>query len=752
MKVYDGSNWLNAYASLSGALLATSNLSDLNNTATARTNLGVAIGTNVQAWDADLDTWATKTAPSGTVVGTSDTQTLTNKTLTSPVVTGGSINNTPIGATTASTGSFSTLAASGTTTLSGNQIISVTDNSNAALRITQLGTGNALLVEDSTNPDATPFVVDASGRTVLGNTTNILTLDLFEIHSTGSATSYAASIFNWSATTGFANQYFYRSKSGTVGTQGVVASGDNIGAIRFAADDGTAFINAAQIVAAVDGTPGTSDMPGRLVFSTTADGASSPTERMRIDSAGAVGIGSTSLTGYALRLGKNLTGAVTSTSLLAGGTVQPDVTTSALYLASSPSTASNGGTPYTISNLHHHYASQGTFNADSTVTNQFGFSAQSSITGATNNYGFYGNIASGTGRWNFYANGTAANYFGGNVGIGTSAPAQLLEVAASNNGLTSTTANNTIRLTDTDTTSATNQPIGKIEFYSSDANAPAGVKAYVLATSNGVQPGSSLSFATANTAADATEAMRIDSSGNVGVRSSGTTTPTYDFNTLGEGLWSRYWDSSGNRFADLVAIGNTPAGATMTMRFFTNEGGSAGTATEKMRINSSGYVLVGCTALPSSSVAGVSLSPSVTSVNPHFFSAGSATGAVAQINFINGNGTVGQISTNGSLTTYAVSSDRRLKENIVPLTTGLASVLSLKPSQYNYKADPTTSIQGFIADELQQVVPHAVLGEANAVDKNGTPIYQGVDASFLIPFLVSAIQELNAKITALENK
>jgi hypothetical protein len=137
--------------------------------------------------------------------------------------------------------------------------------------------------------------------------------------------------------------------------------------------------------------------------------------------AGSLGIGSTSLTGYTLRVAKNITGATSAYSIANLGIIQSDVTSNAYY---NFTTASTAAASFTLGTLGHYRASQGTFGAGSSVTSQYGFWADNLLVGATNNYGFFGDIASGTGRWNLYMNGTANNYLAGSLGIGATSLAQ----------------------------------------------------------------------------------------------------------------------------------------------------------------------------------------------------------------------------------------------------------------------------------------------------------------------------------------
>ena len=184
--------------------------------------------------------------------------------------------------------STTTLGVTGTSTLSGNAIISVTDNTNAALRITQLGTGNALLVEDTTNPDASPFVVTADGRIVSGLTAPVRSASLTIASDIGTAPNGAIDVRHSTDTAAETGILFFDRSRGTLAAPTSIQNDDWLGILRFSGYDGVGYTDSASILSQVDGTPGTNDMPGRLVFSTTADGAATPTERMRIDSSGVI--------------------------------------------------------------------------------------------------------------------------------------------------------------------------------------------------------------------------------------------------------------------------------------------------------------------------------------------------------------------------------------------------------------------------------------------------------------------------------
>jgi len=88
----------------------------------------------------------------------------------------------------------------------------------------------------------------------------------------------------------------------------------------------------------------------------------------------------------------------------------------------------------------------------------------------------------------------------------------------------------------------------------------------------------------------------------------------------------------------------------------------------------------------------------------------------------------------------------------LPLPEATQRVLSLKPSQFNFVSSPESTVDGFIAHEVQEVVPAAVTGEKDAVDADGKPQYQAMDASRLIPILTAALQDALLRIETLEGE
>ena len=180
-------------------------------------------------------------------------------------------------------------------------------------------------------------------------------------------------------------------------------------------------------------------------------------------------------------------------------------------------------------------------------------------------------------------------------------------------------------------------------------------------------------------------------------------------------------------------------------------------STEKMRITSAGELLKGIqTAAGQGTLADFNSSEMG---NGYINLCRDDTATIKQIRFGKNGSEVGSISTTGSATAFNTSSDYRLKENVIEMTNALDRVSQLKPSRFNFIADADKTVDGFLAHEVQEIVPEAISGEKDAVDEEGNPEYQGIDQSKLVPLLVGAIQELKtdndtlkARIETLENK
>ena len=111
---------------------------------------------------------------------------------------------------------------------------------------------------------------------------------------------------------------------------------------------------------------------------------------------------------------------------------------------------------------------------------------------------------------------------------------------------------------------------------------------------------------------------------------------------------------------------------------------------------------------------------------------------------------VGTITCSSSATAYNTSSDYRLKENVVALDGAVTRLKQIPVHRFNFIAEPDKTVDGFLAHEVQEVVPEAITGEKDEVDADGTPVYQGIDQSKLVPLLTAALQEAIGEIESLK--
>jgi hypothetical protein len=209
-----------------------------------------------------------------------------------------------------------------------------------------------------------------------------------------------------------------------------------------------------------------------------------------------------------------------------------------------------------------------------------------------------------------------------------------------------------------------------------------------------------------------------------------------------------YWQTEGTA----SSVINMDAGG--NIGFYTNSGLTANTdfnISERMRITSGGEVLIRRAVYTDTTFSLQVGDTGNDSYRPIRCEVAS-TAARTQIAFYNPSGNIGTISTTSSSTAYNTSSDYRLKENVVEMTGALDRVNQLKPSRFNFIADEDKTVDGFLAHEVQDIVPEAITGEKDAVDEEGNPVYQGIDQSKLVPLLVGAIKELKAEVETLKNQ
>jgi len=355
----------------------------------------------------------------------------------------------------------------------------------------------------------------------------------------------------------------------------------------------------------------------------------------------------------------------------------------------------------------------------------------------------------------------------GNVGIGTSSPGLPLDVYNATSSLIRAQGDSTVQIVaarnSTDTTAASlvlrkfrgtvaspsaaasGDTTGSLTFQGfggTNNRATAQIISFLDTYVSDTNISGSLVFNTNAGSTGTTERMRINSSGNVGI---GTSSPASKL-SVSNATSVQVQATTGTVDFRIQSIDVASAAYSGTVSnhayvFTTNN-------SERMRISSGGEFLVDTTTNDTSSRISTRATTGVINGVGVYCTTTAATNAMV---FFNPNGQVGTIQVTGSATAYITSSDYRLKHDVQPMATGLATIKLLKPVTYKWNADNDAG-EGFIAHELAEHIPLAVTGEKDAINKDGSIKSQGVDYSKIVVHLVAAIQELSAKVAVLEGK
>ena len=343
--------------------------------------------------------------------------------------------------------------------------------------------------------------------------------------------------------------------------------------------------------------------------------------------------------------------------------------------------------------------------------------------GTTNSYSI-ADFRTGTNLSALRINGDGNSLFGGNIGINSTSPNVKLQVNATGGNISSGNAINLSTMKGIKLTNTLNDDSSVGLWFGTNNVHWSGISGQ--RNNSASTWGTDLRFYTHESATtDLTysrERMRITSEGFVGIL---TDAPAY---TL---------DVTGNvRVTDRLGVGTTPDTAA---------------AGDRLKIQGGNNGLGCIKAISGQYSYGVRIEGSNLSTQLACYS--SSTALTTQINFETaGNSSAGKITTTGNSTAYNTLSDYRVKENVIPISDSISRLNQLKPSRFNFIGESNKTVDGFIAHEVQDIVPEAIVGEKDEIDKDGNPVHQGIDQAKLVPLLVAAIQELEARVKELENK